>query len=365
MLKVLSILMFIVPAALSLIIHMCLRHGEVQNMRKPVLYVLYVFVNNAITIAVSYFRGVKHIDISNMTPTYIYKYFGLACVVGFIVPFFVCLMTEDIITIGGFKRYAKKFFGDVKKYLPYAITSAKSDLSAEVASSYLNWMWWLIEPVCMMIIYTLIFGVVFKASEDYFAIFVFIGLTLWGFFARCITGSVDMVRANRDIVTKIYMPKYILLLAKMFVNTFKMMVSFVVIFIMMIAFRVPINFNILWIFPVFIVLFMFTFGVGCILMHYGVYVSDLGYITGILLQMLMYLTGVFYSIANQVPDPFGIILETFNPVAFLIATIRNALIYRTMPFIPGLVAWGVVSLVLIAIGVFTVYSNENSYVKVI
>ena len=96
--------------------------------------------------------------------------------------------------------------------MPYAIWSAKADLGAEVVSSYLNWLWWLIEPFCMMIIYTIIFGIVFKASEDYFPIFIFTGITMWGFFSRSVNGSVDTVRRGKDIITKVYMPKYILLL---------------------------------------------------------------------------------------------------------------------------------------------------------
>lgn len=365
MLLALSILMFFLPAGISLVIHGCLRHGELSEKRKAIFFLVYLIVTNLITFSVSFFRGVKALNFENMTVSYRLKYMGLGCVLGFILPFFVCLLTEDVITLGGFKRYGIRFISDIKKYLPYAIWSAKADLQAEVASSYLNWMWWLIEPICMMFIYTMIFGVVFRASEDFFSIFVFIGLTMWGFFSRCLSASVDIVRQNKDIITKIYMPKYILLLAKMFAYFFKMMVSFGVIFIMMIFFRVPINFNVLWIIPVFIVLFLFTFGVSSIMMHYGVYVSDLGYITGIVLQMMMYLTGVFYSLANQVPEPFGAILEAFNPVAFIISAMRQALIYRTTPMLWMLGLWGLVSVVLIALGVFTVYSNENAYVKVI
>jgi len=67
----------------------------------------------------------------------------------------------------------------------------------------------------------------------------------------------------------------------MFVNGFKMMVSFGVVLGMMVVFRVSVSWNILYAIPVIIVLFLFTFGVGTIMMHYGVYVSDQGYITGI------------------------------------------------------------------------------------
>lgn len=365
MLIVLSVLMFTLPALFSLIIHNYLRHGELSGKRKLVLFVVYLLLINGITFGVSYVRGVKGLRFGDMTLSYRLKYMSLGGVLGFVVPFVVCLLTEDIITIGGFVRYGKRFIRDLKKYMPYAIWAAKSDLGAEVASSYLNWLWWLIEPFCMMIIYTIIFGYVFKASEEYFPIFIFTGLTMWGFFSRSINGSVNTVRNGKDIITKIYMPKYILLLSKMFVNGFKMMVSFGVIAVMMAVYRVPISWNLIWFFPLIAGLFLFTFGVGCIMMHYGVYVNDLGYITGIVLQMMMYLSGVFYSVGKRIPEPFGNILESFNPVALFISSMRDALLYRATPRMEVVMVWCFISLILIALGVFTVYSNENSYVKVI
>ena len=144
-----------------------------------------------------------------------------------------------------------------------------------------------------------------------------------------------------------------------------MLVSFGVIVLMMIVYKVPINLNVLWTPLILIILFLFTFGVGSIMMHYGVYVNDLGYITGIVLQMMMYLTGVFYSVAKRIPEPFGKILESFNPVACIISSMRACLIYCTKPAISLLVVWTLISLVLIVLGIFTIYSNENSYVKVI
>ena len=361
----LSIAMFIVPPIFALIIHNYLRHGDMSRRRKLVFAFVYLVLINLCTFAISYLRGVQEIHFGDMTLSYRLKYIGLGCVSGFVLPFIVCLITEDQITLDGFKRYTIRFISVMRKYLRYAIRSAKADLRSEVSNSYLDWMWWLIEPFCMMLIYTFIFGVVFNAAEQYFSVFVFIGITLWGFFSRSVTGSVNTVRANKAIITKVYLPKYILLLSKMFVNGFKMLVSIAIILLMMLVMRVPLTVNVLYVLPVMIVFFMFTFGVGTILMHYGVYVSDLGYITGIVLSMLMYLTGTFYSISKRIPEPFGEMLENFNPVAFLISSIRNALLYGQAPSLELLTLWTFVSTILIALGVFTVYSNENAYVKVI
>ena len=93
---------------------------------------------------------------------------------------------------------------------------------------------------------------------------------MWNFFTRGVTGSVEMVRANKAIITKVYLPKYILLLSKLLVNGFKMLVTFIVIAVMLVVFQVKITVNILGLLPIMVVLFLFTFGVGIILMHYGV-----------------------------------------------------------------------------------------------
>lgn len=357
--------MFCLPPLFALGIHKYLRHGEMAGKRKAVFYIVYFCVINLFSLGLSYLRGVKGIAFADMTVTYKIKYTGLGVVCGFVMPFPVCLLTEDMITLGGIRRYSMRFVRDIKKYLPYAVRSAKADLRSEVSNSYLDWMWWLIEPFCMMLIYTLIFGGVFRASEQYFPVFIFIGITMWSFFSRSVSGSVNTVRAGKGIITKIYMPKYILLLSKMFVNGFKMMVSFGVVLVMVLFFRVRVSWNLLYAIPVIIVLFLFTFGVGTVMMHYGVYVSDLGYITGIILSMLMYFTGTFYDVAKRIPKPFGELLVRLNPVAFLISSMRDAVLYQTAPPAGLLVLWGVLSVILIALGTFTIYSNENSYVKII
>ena len=67
----------------------------------------------------------------------------------------------------------KRFINDMEKYYRYAVYSAKAELKAEVAGSYLNWIWWILEPFCMMLIYAFIFGFVFDAREKYFTAFIY------------------------------------------------------------------------------------------------------------------------------------------------------------------------------------------------
>ena len=99
-----------------------------------------------------------------------------------------------------------RFFKDFKKYWGYALYSARSELKAEVASSYLNWIWWILEPMCFMLIYTFIFGFVFGSNEKFFPIFVYIGLTVWEFFNKSVQASVKLVKNRKSIVSKVFLP---------------------------------------------------------------------------------------------------------------------------------------------------------------
>lgn len=259
----------------------------------------------------------------------------------------------------------QKFFKNIKKYYRYAIKSAKAELKSEIEGSYLNWLWWIIEPLCFMLIYTFIFTVVFSSTEKYFSAFVFIGLTAWEFFNRMIMGSIKLVINNRDLVTKVYIPKYILLLSKSFTYLFKLFISFAIAIVLMIFMKVPFTWNILYFFIILSILYIVSFGLGCILMHFGVFVEDLKNLTSIALKLLFYLSGVFYNINTRLTGNLKFLLLRCNPAAFLMNEFRKTMLYGKNPSFEGLAVWLVIGIILTVIGVKIIHKYENSYAKVI
>ena len=260
----------------------------------------------------------------------------------------------------------KKFFTNIKKYHKYAIRNAKAELKSEVADSYLNWLWWIIEPFCFMLIYVFVFGVVFKNNTPYFASFVFIGLTAWDFFNRMVTGSVKLIINNRDLVTKVYIPKYILLLSKSYTYLFKMGISLLITFGLMMFQGVPLSFRMLLIIPIIIILYILSFGIGLILMNFGVTINDLGNLTNIVLRMVFYLSGVFYNLNERnINNKLKYYFLRVNPIAFFMNELRKVLLYNTLPNFKWLALWILVGVILNMIGINMIHKNENSYAKVI
>lgn len=259
----------------------------------------------------------------------------------------------------------KKFIDNVKKYYSYAVYSAKSELKSEVAGSYLNWLWWILDPLAFMMIYTFIVTIVFRSNEQYFPVFVLIGLTTWNFFNSLITSSVKIVNNNRNIVSKIYLPKYILIISKSFVLLFKMSISFALIILMMVVMQIPFSWTILQFLPILIVLYVITFGISSILLHFGIFVEDLANLMNIVLKLMFYLSGIFYSIGTRLPVPYNSYFLNGNPAALVIDSFRKILINGSNPDYLWLFVWLIIGLLLTMIGINIIHKHENSYAKVI
>ncbi len=259
----------------------------------------------------------------------------------------------------------KRFIKDLKKYKNYIFYSTWAELKTEVINSYLGWLWLILEPLAFMLIYLFIGAIVFKTKIDYYPVFVFIGLSIWSFFNKTIISSVKLVVSNRDTVTKVYLPKFILLFVKMGVNIFKMLVSFLLVVIFMIIYKIPITWNVLWFFPILITVIIFTFGLSTIIMHLGVFIEDLANLMNIALKMIFYLTGVFYDLNTRINNvAVRTLLLDFNPIANFIFNMRNVLIYKSSPVGYWTLIWFITGILLCVFGIRTIYKYENTYVKV-
>ena len=259
----------------------------------------------------------------------------------------------------------KRFFKDLKKYKNYIVYATVAELKTEIINSYLGWLWMILEPLAFMLIYTFIASVVFKSKVEFFPIFVFIGLSVWNFFNKMVVASVKLVATNRDTVTKVYLPKFVLLFVKMGVNIFKMLVSFLLVAVFMVIYKVPITWNVLWFLPILITVIVFTFGVCTIMMHFGVFVEDLSNLVNIALRMMFYLTGIFFDLSTRIRNVvYRTILLDINPLANFIYNMRNILIYERAPVGVWTLIWFIGGVLLSILGINTIYKYENTYVKV-
>lgn len=162
-------------------------------------------------------------------------------------------------------RRKMRFFHNIKKYQGYAIYAAKAQLKSEVAASYLNWIWWILEPLLTMMIYILVFGYIFQASEPNYTVFLFLGILMWNFFSGVVKSSISVVKNNRSIISRVYVPKYILLISLMYQYAFKFAFGMLIEFFMMLVFQIKFSLQMLSAIPFFMGFFLFAFSCSTVL----------------------------------------------------------------------------------------------------
>ena len=257
-----------------------------------------------------------------------------------------------------------KVYKDIRTYGPYCIEEAKATLHSEVSATRLNWLWWILSPLLQMLVYFVIFGYVFRARTDFYPAYIFIGLTAWRFFSGLLSGSAKVIRSNKSFLLKVYIPCFLLVLTRMLAEGFKMLVSFGIVLILLLWYRIPPSFSLLQLIPLLLLLWLITFGFSANIAHVGVYWADVNDLLPVLLRLWMYFTGIFYSIQEKVPGPVGYWLLRLNPLAFILEGLRQTLLFHTPIAWVWYFLWLGVSILLCLSGLRVLYRNGTRYLKV-
>lgn len=259
----------------------------------------------------------------------------------------------------------KRFWNDFRKYLNYTKYAAKAQLKTELADSWLGWAWWFLDPLLFMLIYMFVFSMVFKRTTTYLVAFIFLGSTLWRFFNNTVLNSVMLVKRHRGIISKVYVPKFALVEVNMLCNTVKFICSMAIVVLVMCFYRIPLSVHIFSFIPILLLLYVLTFAVACLCMHWGVYFEDLHNVLRVFFQLLFYASGTFYPMMDTLGHSFASLLLWINPMALIINESRNALLYATPVYWPPLLVWFAIAVGVSAISLRQIYRKENQYVKLI
>ena len=225
----------------------------------------------------------------------------------------------------------------------------KRDLKSRYKGSILGFLWMLINPLFQLVIYTIVFGYILPSDIDKFYMFLFVALVPWIFFSECLNGGTTCVKSQQDLVKKIHFPRQVLpisFVASSFVN---MLLSFVVIFIVIIFSGIGVNPLALLLLPVIMLLeFMMALGITFLASALTVYFRDMEHIFSVLTLAWMYMTPVLYS-PERIPEELQFILYA-NPMSQIIIMYRDVLYYKKFPTGESMLYATIFAVVLLLIG---------------
>lgn len=253
-------------------------------------------------------------------------------------------------------------FREIYEYREMIFSLVKRDLRGRYKGSALGFLWTFINPLLQLLIYTMVFSVIMRSGiEDYY-IFLFVALVPWIFFSTSLTGGAGCIIAQQDMVKKIYFPREVLPIAHVTSQFINMLLSFIVIFVVLIFTRHPLHLNAILCLPVvMLVEYVLALGITMVVSAVTVYLRDVEYILGILTMAWQFLTPVMYSV-DMVPEQMrGIFF--LNPMTPIIIAYRNILYDGTVPQLGTLLSASVIGIVILIVGWALFHHLQKHFVE--
>lgn len=238
----------------------------------------------------------------------------------------------------------------------------RKDLRGRYKGSVLGFLWTFINPLCQLLIYTIVFSVILKSGIDKFYLFLFVALVPWIFFSSSITGGAISVITQQDMVKKIYFPRQVLPIAYVTSCFVNMLFCFIIIFLVLIISGVGVNFKALFYLPlIMIVEYILVLGIALLTSAFTVYFRDLEHILGLITMAWMYLTPIMYSV-DMVPKEF-ITIFNLNPMTPIIIAYRDILYYKQIPHMTTLLQATVIGICILIIGNIVFEKLQKGFVE--
>jgi lipopolysaccharide transport system permease protein len=242
----------------------------------------------------------------------------------------------------------------------------KNLTTAELKNRYQNttlgFFWSILSPLLLALVLYFVFRNLFRQEEN-FAINLLVGIMAWRFFITGTTLSLSAIVSKPSLVTKVYVPRWILVLSSVLANLIGSLLEFLIL--------VPIIFILLGSLPLTILLFpvihvlyfWLILGIGLFLSSLFVYFRDLNQVWEVLVNILFFMSPIIYPL-SIVPESL-MTYYLLNPVTALVIIYRDVMIGGSLPSLDNLIVVIGLGAVIFLVGVFTFNRLQRRFAEVI
>jgi lipopolysaccharide transport system permease protein len=238
------------------------------------------------------------------------------------------------------------------------------DIKVRYKQTVFGVAWAIIQPLFMMIIFSLFFGILAKVPSENipYPLFSYAGVLPWTLFSQGLTRSSDSLVQDVNLVQKVYFPRMLLPLAGILSPLLDFAIAFVILIGMMLYFGYYPGVTMLWILAFLVLELMLAAGLGLWLSAINVAYRDVRYAIPVLIQLGLYASPVVYS-ATFVPARFQTVYGLVNPMSGILEGFRWAVL-GTKPPSDLLIASVAIILVILISGAFYFRRREKAFADV-
>lgn len=249
------------------------------------------------------------------------------------------------------------------------------DLKARYKNSALGYVWSLLNPLLMMLVFWIVFSVLLNNPIPMYPVFLIVALLPWNFAVTSVSGGMRSIIENANLIKKVYFPREILPITVVLSNLVNYIFALPVMFLVMAGvqwFQLGyLNFSWTFLFlPVIVIIqVIFLIGVVLLLSTMAVFLRDTTHIVDILIQLWIFLTPVFFSLEQIISPMFARLLRWVNPMASIIDFYRDILYGQPsnviptpgLPALDGVFRTLLTALIVLALGAFVFHRYSGRF----
>ena len=274
------------------------------------------------------------------------------------------LPSEPLVVIQPSKRWNLLSFKDIWAYRELLFFLTWRDVKVRYKQTALGAAWAILQPLFMMIIFTIFFGRLAEVGSAGipYPLFALAGLVPWTFFANAITASGNSLVGSANLITKVYFPRLIVPAAAMLAGLVDFVLAFVLLCLMMIYYGVTLTAQVLFL-PVLVLLTaLFALGVGTWMSALNVKYRDVRFALPFAIQLWLFVSSVILP-SSAVPENWRWLLM-LNPMSAIIEGYRSALF--GLPFDwPALSIASVLTVLVLLYAFYSFGRVERSFADII
>ncbi|MCF6331017.1 MAG: ABC transporter permease [Sulfurimonas sp.] len=254
----------------------------------------------------------------------------------------------------------------MKHNILLAFSFAVRDFKERYVGTGLGQLWYIISPIVMIFIYTVIFSDFMKMKLDIvdstyaYSIYIVPGLLAWLSFSKTLSRLSTLIAEKSNLIKKINVPMYVFYLSIIITEftLFVLSISFGIIFLILIDYTI--NFTFLWMIPVMILQTIFVFSIGIILSLFVPFFKDLKEAIPIVIQLWFWMTPIIYM-KEMIADKYPLIL-VYNPFYYYVRIYQDIFLFAKAPSFSDLLTIFLLSFISLFIAGF-LYKKMISTVK--
>ena len=253
---------------------------------------------------------------------------------------------------------------DLWEYRDMLLYLVLRDIKARYTQSVLGIGWAVLQPLFLMIVFTVIFGKLVKINTngmDY-AIFSYTALVPWAYFSNSLMLTTGSLIQNSNLLSKVFFPRIVLPMSTVLSTLVDFFIAFILVIVLMIWYQVTPTLWVLFLPVLLLLMVVLSVSLGSLFTALAIQYRDVRHGISFLVQGMMYASPVVYPV-SIIPDKYRLIYG-LNPMAGVIEGFRSALLGATpMPW-DLIIVGTIVTLVLAVIGLTYFKFTERIFADV-